>query len=266
MAPLFNEADAVLVGSAAADAVYVGSTEVWSAGPSIPGVNIGDPFMGGYLAGFIDTTKGNVIAADASQAGLLYALIVAPKSLENGSLSWSTLPREPAPSATRTRWDGLAATVAMASATFPAANYCYGLAHPSDGASRWYLPAMDELELTYRNLKATSENNYVAPRDAGDFPGTTPGIGENLSTGGPAYTSSNPAQTSIAAFQVGGAQALGAAGTALTFWTSTDAVTGDPFTSGSARTQRMSGSFCGLQGYSGKSNSLRIRPVRRFLL
>ena len=42
---------------------------------------IGASFMGGYYAGIIDTTKGNIIPADTSQTGLRYALIVAPKSL-----------------------------------------------------------------------------------------------------------------------------------------------------------------------------------------
>ena len=48
----------------------------------LAGVNIGDSFMGGYYAGIIDTTQGNIIAADQSQTGLRYALIVAGKSLE----------------------------------------------------------------------------------------------------------------------------------------------------------------------------------------
>ena len=153
MAPLLNDADAVYVGGTGVDKVYVGTTEVWSSGPAI-----GDPFMGGFFAGIIDTTKGNIIPADASQTGLRYALIVAPKSLENTSLQYKTA-GSAAPTAARTRWDGLSATIAMNSATYPAAQWCYGRSYPADDASPWYLPAMDELELIYRNLKPTTTNN-----------------------------------------------------------------------------------------------------------
>ncbi len=42
------------------------------------------------------------------------------------------------------------------------AAYCRNLTFPSDGGSRWYLPAKNELELLYRNLKPTTEPHYSA--------------------------------------------------------------------------------------------------------
>jgi len=102
-------------------------------------------------------------------------------------------------------------------------------AAPDDGGSPWYIPAMDELELLYRVFKPTGDQNFVSaadPRGATSFfwkfPGTEQSNGRNpsaaVATG--AYTSAVPAQTSVAAFQAGGSEALGS-GTAFRLWSST---------------------------------------------
>lgn len=229
----------------------------------LAGVAVGDAFMGGYFVGIIDTTKGNIIAADNSQSGLRYALIISPLSLEVSGAPYKNA-NTPAPATSSTRWDGLVATTGMTvyGPTFPAAFYCSGLTYPSDGGSQWYLPAMDELELLYRNLKPTSENNSVGTRVAGTFPGTTATFGENVSSdpAGGAYTTGNPAQTPVLPFRVGGAQALaGVVGTSVYYWASTEAAYG------AAWAQCVSGPTGYQDGFAKYSGS-RVRPVRRLVL
>jgi hypothetical protein len=225
---------------------------------------IGAAFMGGYYAGTIDTTKGNIIAADASQTGAKYALIVSPQSLQSSLMQYGV---STSVAAARTRWDGLTATLAMASTSYPAANYCYGLSYPSDAASRWYLPAMDELELIYRNLKPKADANYTtaAACAAGSFPysGTTlnHGYDPSSSPAGAAYTSASPAQTTVAAFQYGGAQALGNATSDIYLWSATE------YASTDAWIQDPWGSQAGRQNNASKNGSyFLVRPVRRLLL
>lgn len=230
------------------------------AAPSIALPVIGDAFMGGYYAGVIDTTKGNIIAADASQTGQRYALIVAPKSLETET-SYKTSATA-APAAAKTKWDGLTATASMATTTYPAANYCNGLTYPSDGGSKWYLPAMDELELLFRYLKPSTNTNATGSRPLGTFPGIAASRGENSSSDptGAAYTDLSPAQTAVTVFKSGGSECF----TADRFYRSaTDFDTANAwvqFLFGSTGTQ-------GNQSGGDKTNSAYIvRPVRRVVL
>jgi hypothetical protein len=76
----------------------------------------------------------------------------------------------------------------------PAANFCWGLS--IGGFSDWYLPARLELDVAYENLKPTTASNQ-----------TSWGINEyaippRTST----RTAGTPAQTSVTAFQSGGAE------------------------------------------------------------
>lgn len=213
--------------------------------------------MGGFFVGAIDTTRSNIIPADASQTGLRYALIVSPKSMEPPLERNYMWPGDVSPPPTRTRWDGLSATQSMASATYPAAEHCLGLSYPSDGASQWYLPAMDELELIYRNLKPTTRNNTVSVSGGHEFPGGVQAYGYNPSSviTGAAYTQSAPGQTSAVAFRDGGVQALEAS-----YWSSTE------FSDSYAWFHRFSGQTSGYQNESLKGSVHRVRPVRRLIL
>lgn len=260
-----SSAKAIVWGDSAAQSVVANSPTAASAGLLYPltGVSIGDPLRGGYFAGIIDTTVGNIIAADASQTGLRYALIVAGASKEDTSIRYKTT-NDDAPAASQTRWDGLSATQAMAAAgaTYEAATYCDGLAVPADDASQWYLPAMDELDLIYWLLKCSTEANYTGNRSGGDFPGGTVNYGENSSSDPtrPASTTSVPGQTSVTAFKTGNAEALGASGSNIYYWTATE------YNSSYAWFQGMSGSGAGRQSLTGKSLTRRVRPVRRLAL
>lgn len=251
-----NTANALYLGSTKASAAYLGANRVWNGAVVLPA--IGAPFMGGYYAGTIDTTKGNIITGDASQTGLRYALIVSPKSLES-TLPWSNGEK---PAATYTRWDGLTSTASLAGVSGSAAAYCNNLSYPSDGASKWYLPALDELEVFYRNLKPQSANNGAYYNPQGTFPGgpnAYDGVNPSSDPTGAKYTATNPAQTSVAAFKKsGGTQATGED----FYWTSTR-FSADPYVWVQSF---LSTSNVGNQAYDVTTTVRLFRPVRRLAL
>ncbi|HEY9249251.1 MAG TPA: hypothetical protein VIO38_08975 [Rariglobus sp.] len=239
--------------------------------PDVP-FEIGQAAFGGYVVGVIDTTRpGSIIATDASQTGQRYVLIMAPKTLQSAAKWSGGASPVNGPSASRTRWDGLTATSAMAGASaglYPAGQYCWNLAYPTgDGGSRWYLPAMDEFELMYRNLKPTTEANWSSARAVTGFPdaGGTSFPGENISSdpSGVGYTAGSPAQTALVNFQTGGAEALhSTTGTTINHWTSTD----QDADNGQAWYQAVSGTTAGGQSPVSMTTNLWVRPVRRVLV
>ena len=157
-------------------------------GAASAGLRIGTFLEGGYFAGYISHT------ADGNAT---HGLIVAPAaSGYNGKskLQWKTT--QTSTSGTQSEYDGAANTANMANTSHPAANYCAGLS--IGGYSDWYLPARYELAIAYYNLKPTTnsnitndgENSYAVPQRSSD------------------YTAGDPAQTGVAAFQSGGAEAF----------------------------------------------------------
>lgn len=191
---------------------------------------------GGYFAGVIDTVTGTIDAADAYQTGLRYALLVGPKTHEvtGGTVQWDSRgATAPNVAGAKTRWDGLSATaaiVALAATETEAANNVNARnssdpAPATEGGSVWYLPAMDELELFYRNLKPNAANNRTAEGQAANgaaFPSPLSGHGTNISSlpAGTTYTNNprNPDETPLALFKAGGAQTL----SQDYYWSSTD--------------------------------------------
>ena len=191
--------------------------------------DIGAPVAGGYFAGVIDTIKGTIQSNDDYQTGLRYALIVAPKELEGGrdsspapglttgDLEWDTT-RGGGEAGCFTRWNGLEATNVIINkndAKYEVHNFIDEVrsqypAPATQGGSEWYLPAMDELELLYRNFKPNYADNRI-DTSTRNFPGSQPS-GENPSSDPTSPQNSNnprvPEKTSVLGFRENEAAAV----------------------------------------------------------
>jgi len=148
---------------------------------------IGEAFEGGFFAGLISHTSNSVPT---------HGLIVAPQA-STESLPLKTT--NTATAGTDSPFDGALNSANMNNANHPAAQYCEAL--NIGGYSDWYLPARYELDIAYQNLKPTT---FVNNTDWGINPYSVPERTVNRTVG-------SPTQTSIAAFQSGGAEAFPAA-------------------------------------------------------
>jgi hypothetical protein len=173
----------------------------------------------------------------------VFGLVVAPKAEgEHKDTPWNkSLKRV---EGALSYFDGRANTIAMAEAGSKLAKWALGL--KIDGHDDWYLPSVDELELIYRNLKPTTDENDCWMKS-----------GINLSSVPPQYpyTPDSPKQTDVEAFRKGGAEAFDP----VWHWTSTqyepesDRAGAQDFTDG-------------YQLYGTKDNNNRARAVRRIKL
>jgi hypothetical protein len=169
-------------------------------------------------------------------------LIVAPSaSGYNGQvpLQWKTTNTSTA--GTTSPFDGAINSANMNNASHPAAQYCEGLT--IGGYSDWYLPARYELDIAYENLKPTTTSNSTL---WGINPYSVPERTVNRTAGA-------PAQTSLAAFQAGGAEDF----VADYHWSSTE------LSATSAWPLVFSN---GLQTTSGKATNGYVRAFRKFAL
>jgi len=188
---------------------------------------VGAAYGGGFFAGQI-STAGNGVAS--------HNLVIAPVASGQSIKQWMT--SNDVSFGASSVIDGPTNSANMNSATFPAAQFCEGLT--IGGFSDWYMPAKNELEVCYYNLKPTTTSNNTG---SGTNTNAVPSRGSN-------YTSGTPAQTSAASFQSGGAEAF----VADYYWSSTE------FYPIRGWIQRFSN---GYQIYYTKSSNLRVRAVRR---
>ena len=188
---------------------------------------IGDAYGGGFYAGQI-STAGNSIAD--------YNLVVGPVASAQTQLIWKTSQTGGDPTSVI---DGPANSATMNSATYPAAQFCEAVTTGSQ--TDWYLPAMNELEVCYFNLKPNTTNNNTAS-----------GINANaVPARASKYTAGNPAQTAAAAFIADtGAEAF----TQSSYWTSTQQA---------ARYAKIQSFNQGTQSYSYKDFIANVRAIRR---
>jgi len=139
-------------------------------------------------------------------------------------------------------YDGVKNTIAMAEADSGIAQRVLNLR--AGDADDWSIAARDQKELIYRAFKPTPQQNFCSFRD-----------GENPSAmiATYPYTPELPAQTSIAEFMEGGAQAFLNA----IYWTSTQ------YSALNAWVQDFAD---GLQDYSLKDLEFAVRSVRSILI
>lgn len=188
---------------------------------------IGDAYGGGFYAGQI-STAGNSIAD--------YNLVVGPVASAQSSKIWKTSQTGGDPTSVI---DGPANSATMNSATYPAAQFCEAVTAGSQ--TDWYMPAMNELEVCYFNLKPYTSNNNTA---SGINANAVPARASN-------YTAGNPAQTAAAAFVTGtGAEAFAGA----SYWTSTQQAT---------KYAKSQSFYQGTQNFGYKDFTANVRAIRR---
>ena len=186
----------------------------------------GQQIEGGYFAGIIHIN------------GQKFGIVVSPKEGDLEDQQWGEFNQEL--EGARSFFDGQANTQAMAEAGSELAKAIQAL--DINGHADWYLPARDELELVYRNLKPTDNRNF---RLSGDNPSSVPV--------GYAYSAAEPAQTMATEFQEDGEQAL----QPTWYWSSTQ------YSAYFAWRQVFED---GDQLYDREDDALRARAVRRFLI
>lgn len=168
------------------------SITTFEAAPTV----IGQAYGGGFYAGAISTT-GNSVAT--------HYLVVGPlSSAQLADTRWKT--SDTTTAGTSSEINGPANSAAMNNGSHPAAQFCENLT--IGGFSDWYMPARNELEICYFNLKPTTTANAT---NTGTNPNAVPARESN-------YTSGTPAQTSATIFRTGNAQAFGA----VRYWSSTE--------------------------------------------
>lgn len=193
--------------------------------PNVPSV-IGQAFGGGYYAGQIGVSG---VAT--------HYLVVGPVSTaQNTNKQYKT-------SATSTTGassdiDGPTNSAAMNATNHPAAYFCEGLT--IGGFSDWYMPAKNELEVCYYNLKPTTTANNTA---AGINPNAVPARASN-------YTAGDPAQTTATDFKDTGAEDFAT----TYYWSSTED------TSSTGWRQRFT---VGTQNGYQKNYGIYVRAIRR---
>ena len=209
-----------------------GPSPLSAASNSVTPLVIGGALGGGFFAGQIGVSG---VAT--------HNLVVGPKSsAQNASITWKNANTGPAVG--NSVIDGPQNTADIVadgnSTVYPAAHFCNNLV--IGGFSDWYMPAQNELEVCYYNLKPTTTSNDTS---SGTNSNAVPTRVNN-------YTAGNPAQTSATDFQSGGTEAY----TANYYWSSTQfqySVTG-------ANIQIFS---TGAQSSYGKAYSWNVRAIRR---
>lgn len=187
---------------------------------------IGQAYGGGYYAGQIG------VGGTATH----YLVIGPVATAQNTSVQYKTTDTTTA--GTNSDIDGPTNSANMNNASHPAAQFCEGLS--IGGKSDWYMPARNELEVCYYNLKPTTASNNTA---WGINPNAVPARASN-------YTSGDPAQTSAIIFRTGNAESFNVG----VFWSSTEV------SSTSASTDYFN---IGTQTNYTKTSTKRVRAVRR---
>lgn len=201
-----------------------------TAGNSAPLV-IGQAYQGGFYAGQIGVSS---VAT--------HNLVVGPISSAQSTLQWKNA--RTATTGADSVINGPQNTADMVaegnSTVYPAAHFCNDLV--IGGYSDWYMPARNELEICYYNLKPTTQENNTG---WGTNTNAVPARTSN-------YTTTVPAQTSATDFKDTGAEDF----VNTNYWTSTEYATD----TGSAWGK---GFGIGGESYLYKDTAYRTRAIRR---
>ena len=191
---------------------------------------IGQAYGGGYYAGQIGV----------SSVATHYLIVGPVSSAQSSSKTYKTT--NSSDSTPTSVIDGPSNSTTINDAAHPAAEFCEAVT--AGGFTDWYMPAKNELEVCYYNLKPTTDSNLTSP-GSGINANAVPSRGSN-------YTSGTPAQTSVAIFQTGNAQAFGSGG----YWSSSQSTTNG----GRAWKQFF---YSGYQFTDSKNAADSVRAVRR---
>jgi hypothetical protein len=192
-----------------------------------PVLNIGDAYQGGYYSG------------KYSLGGTTYYLIVAPIATGQSNKQFSI--NTTSGTGGNNNEDGYTNSNNMNNSNFPAAQWARGL--NIGGYTDWYMPSQNELCTVYYFLKPGTGTNDTAS-----------GINYNAvapQPNGTNFTSGNPSQTTAAAFQTGGAEALSTS----RYYTSTDQ---NPYAY-----QQIFSNGSQVYVYGNRTVSLNVRAVRK---
>lgn len=149
---------------------------------------IGDSYEGGFFAGYISQNADGVAT---------HRLIVAPKSSGQSGSTLTMHSTQTSPSVTTTVYDGETNTSNWVTfGNSPACSYATGLS--IGGYSDWYIAARYEMQIVYYHLKPSTASN-VTNRGANAY--SVPILTSD-------YTTTDPGQTSVSAFQSGGTEAF----------------------------------------------------------
>lgn len=204
---------------------------IWpTAGNVAPPTVIGQAYGGGFYAGQIGV----------SSVATHYLIVGPVASAQNASIQWKTT--SSATAGTGSVIDGPANSTAMNNASHPAAQFCKAVT--TGGFSDWYMPAKNELEVCYFNLKATTTSNNTS---SGINANAVPARASN-------YTAGTPAQTTAAAFVITtGAEAF----SSNFYWSSTSGLVAAGYSSAQLFSN-------GQQGDGNNvTNTYFVRAVRR---
>jgi hypothetical protein len=204
---------------------------IWpTAGNVAPPTVIGQAYGGGFYAGQIGV----------SGTATHYIVVGPLASAQNTSVKWKNA--NTATTGADSVIDGPQNTADMVadgnSTVYPAAHFCNDLV--IGGYSDWYMPAKNELEVCYFNLKPNTVSNNTS---SGTNTNAVPSRASN-------YTSGTPAQTSATAFRTGNSEAF----TDFNYWTSTEF---------SATFGWKQGFYDGRQSDGNKNNNYYVRAIRR---
>ena len=213
--------------SGALQAVFQNQRSFGEAPPTV----IGQAYGGGFYAGQIGV----------SSVATHYLVVGPVASAENSSKQYKNA--NTATTGADSVIDGPQNTADIVadgnSTVYPAAHFCNDLV--IGGFSDWYMPASNELEVCYFNLKPTTTSNNTS---SGINANAVPARASN-------YTAGNPAQTSATDFKSTGAEDFATVGA---YWSSTESSTVY------AREQEFSS---GGQYNNTKDSARRVRAIRR---